>query len=70
MVYNLRVNKWKEAIGEVKMNCENIFCIYQRMGKCILENIALDITGMCNECVYINIDEAELVLIKEKMLGN
>lgn len=50
--------------------CENEFCIYQKQGKCILENIQLDIQGNCVECIYINVGEETLNDLKEKLLRN
>lgn len=52
------------------MTCENVFCIYQRDTECILEEINLDITGTCTDCIYVDIDEKELQKLKENLLGN
>lgn len=43
-------------LGELNMNCENNFCIYQSNGECILKEINIDGLGMCTECIYPNID--------------
>lgn len=51
------------------MNCENCFCIYYENGQCLLENISLNILGMCENCVYINIDEEILHKEREKGLA-
>lgn len=37
------------------MRCDNYFCAYWREGHCILKEIALDIQGICQECIYIQI---------------
>lgn len=50
------------------MNCENVFCIYKNKGKCILDNISLDISGSCNECIYVNIEEKILKIEKTHIL--
>lgn len=52
------------------MNCENIFCIYQRNNKCVLEKINLDITGACTDCIYVDIGQKELREFKETQLRN
>ncbi len=53
-----------------KLSCENEFCIYQKQGHCILENIQLDIQGNCVDCTYIHIKEDELNKLKNKTLKN
>lgn len=50
------------------MNCENNFCIYQNKDKCILDEISIDSSGMCTECIYPNIDEKILNQAKLKLL--
>ena len=48
------------------MNCENYFCIYQNKGVCLLDSIELDIQWQCKECIYLDIDEEDLQLLKSK----
>lgn len=50
------------------MKCDNLFCIYQNNGQCILKNIELDIEGRCKECIYPDIDEEKLQFIKNEKL--
>jgi len=50
--------------------CENEFCIYQKQGNCILERVKLDIQGNCMDCLYVNIQEDTLDLLKEDLLRN
>ena len=50
------------------MECENELCIYQRDDKCLLDKISLDYQGMCNECIYVSLDEAMLKELKEKQI--
>lgn len=50
--------------------CENEFCIYQKQGNCILERVKLDIQGSCKDCLYVNIQEDTLDLLKEDLLRN
>ncbi len=52
------------------MTCENIFCIYQRDNKCVLEEINLDITGVCADCIYVDIAPGKLKELKENRLRN
>lgn len=48
------------------MKCENIFCIYCDGDRCELEEISLDISGICTECIYIEIDEKLLSELKKR----
>lgn len=48
--------------------CENEFCIYQENGKCILDVIELDISGMCQSCIYVNISQEELNKKKKELI--
>ena len=50
------------------ISCENEFCIYQKEGTCILENIRLDTQGNCTECICVNMEEVALTTLKEKLL--
>lgn len=50
------------------MFCENIFCVYQRNGQCVLNEIALDITGSCAHCIYVDIGQKKLEETKETQL--
>ena len=52
------------------MTCQNIFCIYQRNNECILEEISLDIIGICDNCIYVDIDTKMLNELKENQLRN
>ena len=54
--------------GELKMNCENIFCIYQSKSKCILENVDINNMGMCADCIYPDIDEKLINDAKSELL--
>ncbi|MBR3300231.1 MAG: hypothetical protein IKI68_01975 [Clostridia bacterium] len=44
----------------MSMKCENYFCIYEENGACILEEISLNISGTCEECIYPSIDPGYL----------
>ena len=50
------------------ISCENEFCIYQKEGTCILENIRLDTQDNCTECICVNMEEVALTTLKEKLL--
>lgn len=50
------------------MKCENCFCVYEYNGNCRLEEIELDITGQCMQCIYITPNEAALNIAKIKTL--
>lgn len=49
------------------MRCENMFCIYWNKGNCELKGISLDIQGKCQDCIYVDIEENELEIKREKM---
>lgn len=51
------------------MRCENIFCIYQKNGECILDEIEIDISGKCASCIFPNIDDDYLQKAKAKTLN-
>ena len=40
-------------------------CIYQKDGECELEEISIDVSGMCQDCIYPNIDEELIKTLKE-----
>ena len=50
------------------MKCENVFCIYEEKGKCILDNISIDVSGACTDCIYIDIDEEVIRTLKNEKL--
>ena len=50
------------------MECENVFCIYESNGKCILEEITIDISGSCSDKIYIDIDDKTIIQAKERLL--
>ena len=50
------------------MDCDNCFCVYNFNGKCILENITINVYGMCEECIYPDIDKEALEKAKLKLL--
>lgn len=47
------------------MNCENYLCIYQDKGHCTLDKIELDVLGQCKECIYVDINDADLERYKQ-----
>ena len=49
------------------MECLNIFCIYQKNDKCLLDAVSVDSTGSCQECIYLNIPSEILENSKEKV---
>ncbi len=51
------------------MNCENIFCIYQKENKCTLRSVSINSLGMCTECIQADIDKDILDNAKSKLLG-
>ena len=52
-----------------KISCDNNLCIYQIKGACILEEIQLDTSGVCSDCIHINIPEESLEDMKKQLLS-
>ena len=50
------------------MECLNYFCIYQKDEKCILDNISINMVGMCDSCIYTTIDDNVLEDAKNRLL--
>lgn len=50
------------------MQCENLFCVYWADHECILNNITLDIKGVCQSCIYVDIKESDLYNFRCKVL--
>ena len=44
----------------MKISCENQFCIYFEDNACLLETVSFDVVGLCESCIYVNINEAYL----------
>ncbi len=52
------------------MYCENNFCVYCSELRCVLDNISINISGMCTECILINIEDSILNIKKKEMLSD
>ena len=50
------------------MKCDNCYCIYQSKGKCTLKRIQIDVSGMCSEKIYVDLDNLTLTEVKTKLL--
>ncbi len=50
------------------MKCEVDFCIYQKNGECIVNEIQINSRGMCDECIIVCIDNNYLVNAKRNQL--
>ena len=48
------------------MLCDNVFCIYEANGNCLLKQIELDFGGRCKECIFPDINELILDSKKKK----
>ena len=51
------------------MKCENYFCVYWSGGKCVLQEISLDIQGNCQNCIYVKIDKKSLEKSRQEFLS-
>ena len=52
--------------GVAPMDCMNVFCIYQKDDRCLLDHISLDDMGCCQECIYPDLSPQTLEHEKEK----
>ena len=50
------------------MDCENIYCVYQANGECLLDHISIDNLGVCAECIRVSLSHSELETLKRKQL--
>ncbi|MBR6562352.1 MAG: hypothetical protein IKK70_00240 [Clostridia bacterium] len=50
------------------MRCDNLFCVYWTEEGCTLDEISLDISGCCECCIYVDIDESTLRKKREEQL--
>lgn len=62
--------EFKRGVFMDNLYCENVFCIYQKDGKCILDIVNLDIQGNCVDCTYIDIEPTHLNELKQKNCKN
>ena len=49
--------------------CGNYFCIYWTESGCSLENITLDIQGICQDCIYIELEKETLLQARAYLLN-
>ncbi|MCL2576225.1 MAG: hypothetical protein FWE33_07300 [Defluviitaleaceae bacterium] len=47
------------------MKCEFELCIYNENEVCGLDEIVIDVLGMCESCVIVNIDKKTLDFLKK-----
>ena len=47
------------------MECENLYCIYQESGFCLLKKISLDKVGQCTQCILVEIDDLQINNLKK-----
>ncbi len=74
MQYILRVldNQTNNSIiilGVMILTCENRFCVYWKEDLCTLDEIELNILGMCESCIYIDIDDDVLNELRTDQLN-
>ncbi len=50
------------------MNCENISCIYQKDGKCTLDEVSMNSLGMCSDCIVFDISYEQREKLKLQTL--
>jgi len=52
-----------------KMNCANVYCIYNKDYKCSLDGINIDSTGRCDDCIMVRFDAETIQMEKERQLA-
>ena len=50
------------------MLCENYLCRYWDNDKCILENVSLDVLGVCKDCIYVKVDRDTIDVLRKREL--
>jgi len=50
------------------MRCEYDYCVYNKGGNCLLDEIEINPVGMCGSCEIVNISEEDMELYTEKHL--
>ena len=50
------------------MLCKNVFCIYWEEDNCILGETSLDIQGNCENCIYVEIEDSRLEVMRKTLL--
>jgi len=48
------------------LNCANDYCLYNKGYECTLDEVNIDSTGHCDECILVNIDKDVLEAMKER----
>jgi len=56
-------------ISSNKMNCANDYCIYNKDYQCSLNEINIDSTGRCDDCIMVKFDEEVVRAQKEAQLA-
>lgn len=52
------------------INCNNYLCIYWKKEKCTLNEIELDISGVCQSCIYFIEQNGDLDKNRQNALKN
>lgn len=50
------------------MLCENFLCIYQSDGCCFAETVRINRVGICETCIYPDIDNKMLQKAKQRLI--
>lgn len=46
------------------MKCENLYCIYEKDGECLLDQIEINSAGFCSECILLSVPFEALEKLK------
>ena len=47
------------------MNCENLYCIYEKDGACVLDEVGINANGLCSECILVSLSFEALEKLKQ-----
>lgn len=52
------------------MKCDFNWCVYNKDKKCLLEEISINVFGVCDDAVSVSIPEEKMNSYKETQLSN
>ena len=47
------------------MRCENLYCIYESNGECVLDEVGITANGCCDECILVSMPFEALEKLKQ-----
>ena len=47
------------------MKCENYYCIYEKDGECLFDEVGVTSGGICSECILVSVPFEALEKLKQ-----